>query len=163
MFRYRPTKWVGTCKSQDIISFIFNKFYRRTRGDVPIPSDRYRVQMRGNVVQLTLKQSQKDDTGHYALVATRVGQGFDKGSSKRIHLSVDETISEEGDPPVFLRRLTDLAVKVGTRTRFLVEIRSSTTPKVIHYVIITYLIVQRLICLNTSCVITLLRFTSSFC
>lgn len=103
----------------------------RIRGDVPIPSDRYRVQMRGNVVQLTLKQSQKDDTGHYALVATRVGQGFEKGSSKKIHLSVDEAISEEGDPPIFLRRLTDLAVKVGTRTRFLVEIRSSTTPKVI--------------------------------
>ncbi|CAK9803502.1 Muscle M-line assembly protein unc-89 [Anthophora plagiata] len=102
----------------------------RTRGDVSIPSDRYRVQMRGNVVQLTLKQSQKDDTGHYALVATRVGQGFDKGSSKKIHLSVDETISEEGDPPVFLRRLTDLVVKVGTRTRFLVEIRSSSTPKI---------------------------------
>ncbi|KOX71852.1 Muscle M-line assembly protein unc-89 [Melipona quadrifasciata] len=99
------------------------------RGDVPIPSDRYRVQMRGNVVQLTLKQTQKDDTGHYALVATRVGQGFDKGSSKKIHLSIDEP-SEEGDPPTFLRRLTDLAVKVGTRTRFLVEIRSSTTPMI---------------------------------
>lgn len=112
---------------------IFNDDFRsnyRIRGDAPIPSDRYRVQMRGNVVQLTLKQSQKDDTGHYALVATRVGQGFEKGSSKKIHLSVDEAISEEGDPPIFLRRLTDLAVKVGTRTRFLVEIRSSTTPKV---------------------------------
>ncbi|KOC67434.1 Muscle M-line assembly protein unc-89 [Habropoda laboriosa] len=104
--------------------------FELTRGDVSIPSDRYRVQMRGNVVQLTLKQSQKDDTGHYALMATRVGQGFDKGSSKKIHLSVDETISEEGDPPVFLRRLTDLVVKVGTRTRFLVEIRSSSTPKI---------------------------------
>ncbi|XP_076759010.1 myosin light chain kinase, smooth muscle-like [Xylocopa sonorina] len=104
--------------------------FELTRGEVPIPSDRYRVQMRGNVVQLTLKQSQKDDTGTYALVATRVGQGFDKGSSKKIHLSVDEQISEEGDPPVFLRRLTNLAVKVGTRTRFLVEIRSSTTPKI---------------------------------
>lgn len=109
--------------------------YCRLRGDVPIPSDRYRVQMRGNVVQLTLKQSQKDDTGHYALVATRVDQGFDKGSSKKIHLSIDEA-SEEGDPPVFLRRLTDLAVKVGTRTRFLVEIRSSTTPQVIIYIAI---------------------------
>lgn len=94
--------------------------------------------MRGNVVQLTLKQTQKDDTGHYALVATRVGQGFDKGSSKKIHLTVDEP-SEEGDPPTFLRRLTDLAVKVGTRTRFLVEIRSSTTPMVItSYIIIIY-------------------------
>lgn len=118
----------------------FNDY--RTRGDVPIQSDRYRIQMRGNVVQLTLKQSQKDDTGHYALVATRVGQGFDKGSSKRIHLSVDEPISEEGDPPVFLRRLTDLAVKVGTRTRFLVEIRSSTTPKVTTAIARNMLLIQ---------------------
>lgn len=116
---------------QWLFSIFNDDFWSRIRGDVPIPSDRYRVQMRGNVVQLTLKQSQKDDTGHYALVATRVGQGFEKGSSKKIHLSVDEAISEEGDPPIFLRRLTDLAVKVGTRTRFLVEIRSSTTPKVI--------------------------------
>ncbi|XP_026670518.1 titin homolog [Ceratina calcarata] len=112
-------------------SDIFDELrFELTRGDVPMPSDRYRIQMRGNVVQLTLKQSQKEDTGHYALVATRVGQGFDKGSSKKIHLNVDEVISEEGEPPVFLRRLTHLAVKVGTRTRFLVEIRSSTTPKV---------------------------------
>ncbi|KAG7197723.1 hypothetical protein KM043_013077 [Ampulex compressa] len=100
----------------------------RVRGDLPVPASRYRVQMRGNIVQLTLNQSQKTDTGHYALVATRVGQGVEKGS-KKIHLTVEEPVSEEGDPPTFLRRLTDLAVKVGTRTRFLVEIRSSTTPK----------------------------------
>ncbi|KAF7398367.1 hypothetical protein HZH66_006264 [Vespula vulgaris] len=102
----------------------------RIRGDRPMPSNRYRLQMRGNIVQLTLKQSQKDDTGQYALVATKIGQPFEKGSTRRIHLRVDEPSYEEGEPPIFLRRLTDLAVKVGTRTRFLVEIRSSTNPKV---------------------------------
>lgn len=104
--------------------------YFSIRGDRPMPSNRYRLQMRGNIVQLTLKQSQKDDTGQYALVATKIGQPFEKGSTRRIHLRVDEPSYEEGEPPIFLRRLTDLAVKVGTRTRFLVEIRSSTNPKV---------------------------------
>lgn len=105
-------------------------FHFSIRGDRPMPPNRYRLQMRGNIVQLTLKQSQKDDTGQYALVATRIGQPFEKGSTRRIHMRVDEPGYEEGEPPIFLRRLTDLAVKVGTRTRFLVEIRSSTNPKV---------------------------------
>lgn len=79
-------------------------------------------------MQLALKQTQKNDAGYYSLVATRLGQ--EKGASKKIHMSIDETSYEEGEPPIFLRRLSDLAVKVGTRTRFLVEIRSATTPKV---------------------------------
>lgn len=81
-------------------------------------------------MQLALKQTRKNDAGYYSLVATRLGQEKDKGAVKKIHVSIDEASYEEGDPPVFLRRLSDLAVKVGTRTRFLVEIRSVTTPKV---------------------------------
>ncbi|KAM0731548.1 Myosin light chain kinase, smooth muscle [Formica fusca] len=103
------------------------------RDGLPISSDRYRLSMRGNVVQLALKQSRKNDTGYYSLVATRLGQENDKGAVKKIHLSVSEASYEEGDPPIFLRRLSDLAVKVGTRTRFLIEIRSSTTPKISWY------------------------------
>lgn len=103
------------------------------RDGLPIPSDRYRLSMRGNVVQLALKQSRKNDAGYYSLVATRLGQENDKGAVKKIHLSISEASYEEGDPPIFLRRLSDLAVKVGTRTRFLVEIRSSTTPKISWY------------------------------
>ncbi|XP_011705986.1 PREDICTED: titin-like [Wasmannia auropunctata] len=103
------------------------------RDGLPISSDRYQLSMRGNIVQLALKQSRKNDTGYYSLVATRVGQENDKGALKKIHLSISESNYEEGDPPVFLRRLSDLAVKVGTRTRFLVEIRSSTTLKIIWY------------------------------
>lgn len=101
----------------------------RLRDGLPISSDRYRLSMRDNIVQLALKQTRKNDAGYYSLVATRLGQEKDK-ALKKIHLSVSEPSYEEGDPPIFLRRLSDLAVKVGTRTRFLVEIRSSTTLKV---------------------------------
>lgn len=47
----------------------------------------------------------------------------------RVEVSADEAPTGE-DPPTFLRRLQDLTVKVGTRTRFLVEIVSSTECKV---------------------------------
>ncbi|XP_067210466.1 uncharacterized protein [Linepithema humile] len=103
------------------------------RDGLPISSDRYRLSMRENIVQLALKQTRKNDAGYYSLVATRLGQEKDKGALKKIHLSVSEPSYEEGDPPIFLRRLSDLAVKVGTRTRFLVEIRSSTTLKISWY------------------------------
>lgn len=107
-----------------------------------MPSERYSVQPRGNVVQLTLKQSQKDDTGHYSLVAKKLTTNYSalsdsndisvQGVRKKIRMNIREASDdpEEGEPPIFVRRLTDLAVKVGTRTRFLVEIRSSSSPKV---------------------------------
>lgn len=37
------------------------------------------------------------------------------------------------NPPTFIRRLNDLAVKVGTRTRLLVEIRSASDVRVTWY------------------------------
>lgn len=88
-------------------------------------------------MQLTLKQTRQDDAGHYSLIAKRISQdGRQDKFARRIHLSVDESSSyEEGDPPVFVRRLSDLNVKVGTRTRFLVEIRSSTSPKVSIFIL----------------------------
>lgn len=50
-------------------------------------------------------------------------------SRLRLEVCADEAPTGE-DPPTFLRRLQDLTVKVGTRTRFLVEIVSSTECKV---------------------------------
>ncbi|OXU28408.1 hypothetical protein TSAR_000837, partial [Trichomalopsis sarcophagae] len=103
------------------------------RGEPPMPSDRFRVEARGNRVQLTLQHASRDDAGHYALIAKKLTHDNESERlfSRRIHMSVDEpSFTEEGDPPLFLRRLTDLTVKVGTRTRFLVEIRSATDPKV---------------------------------
>lgn len=122
-----------------ILSIFF--FLYRYRDDQPIPSHRYNVQTRGNIIQLTLKQSQQNDTGHYALVAKKLSTNnysLDDCDNKeivrkKIRMSVRTSSDnlEEGEPPVFVRRLTDLSVKVGTRTRFLVEIRSSSNPKVI--------------------------------
>ncbi|XP_015122953.1 uncharacterized protein LOC107045269 isoform X3 [Diachasma alloeum] len=37
---------------------------------------------------------------------------------------------QKSDPPTFIRKLSDLAVKIGTRTRFLVEIQSTSCTKV---------------------------------
>jgi len=81
--------------------------------------DRYRVSENNNTVLLNLHNVTRDDAGHYTLTAKNSA-----GEARRaIEIKVDGAGS---DAPVFLRRLTDLAVKVGTRTRFLVEIRSST-------------------------------------
>ena len=81
--------------------------------------DRYGVSENNNTVLLNLHNVTRDDAGHYTLTAKNSA-----GEARRaIEIKVDGAGS---DVPVFLRRLTDLAVKVGTRTRFLVEIRSSS-------------------------------------
>ncbi len=69
---------------------------------------------------------QREDAGVYKLYArTKTGDT----ARRDIELIVEDRSSGE-DPPIFLRRLSDLSVKVGTRTRLLVEIRSSTDVKV---------------------------------
>lgn len=85
--------------------------------------ERYRVSENNNTVLLNLHHATRDDAGHYSLIA--------KNSVGEARRSIEIKVEDAGsDVPVFLRRLTDLAVKVGTRTRFLVEIRSSSEVKV---------------------------------
>lgn len=85
--------------------------------------ERYRVSENNNTVLLNLHHVTRDDVGHYSLTAKNSA-----GEARRaIEIKVEDATS---DVPVFLRRLSDLAVKVGTRTRFLVEIRSSSEVKV---------------------------------
>ena len=83
---------------------------------------------------------QKEDAGHYTLYA-RSRQG--EVARKDVELIVEDRSSGD-DPPIFLRRLGDLSVKVGTRTRLLVEIRSSTDVKVkvhdIRHVVMYYML-----------------------
>lgn len=107
-------------------------YFFRYRGELPIPGNRYRIQTQGNLVQLTLKETKQDDAGHYSLVAKKISQNGNQSKfARRIHLRVDESSGfDEGDLPIFVRRLSDQSVKVGTRTRFLVEIQSTATPKV---------------------------------
>lgn len=81
--------------------------------------DRYGVSENNNTVLLNLHSVTRNDAGHYTLTAKNSA-----GEARRaIEIKVDGAGS---DVPVFLRRLSDLAVKVGTRTRFLVEIRCSS-------------------------------------
>lgn len=71
---------------------------------------------------------QREDAGHYTLFAKAKTGTITR---KDIELIVDEKMFEDrssgDDPPTFVRRLTDLSVKVGTRTRLLVEIRSNSS------------------------------------
>lgn len=99
----------------------------RSRDDIPIVNnDRFRITQTSKAVQLAIEHVQKDDTGYYTLYArTKSGETL----RKDVEL-IAEDRSVGSDPPVFLRRLGDLSVKVGTRTRLLVEIRSSTELKV---------------------------------
>ncbi|XP_046388866.1 titin homolog [Ischnura elegans] len=105
------------------------------------PVDRYRIAENNNVISLTLHHVTCDDAGVYTLVAKGEPAGEDLRSAP-MELSVldvddDEdaasgvtSTTEKGEKPTFLRTLSDLAVKVGTRTRFLVEIRSASELKV---------------------------------
>ncbi|KAG8223458.1 hypothetical protein J437_LFUL001951 [Ladona fulva] len=105
------------------------------------PVDRYRIAENNNVISLTLHHVTCDDAGVYTLVAKGEPGGEDLRSTP-MELSVLDTEEDEedgasgvasgmdkGEKPVFLRTLSDLAVKVGTRTRFLVEIRSPSELK----------------------------------
>ncbi|KAJ4429617.1 hypothetical protein ANN_21818 [Periplaneta americana] len=92
------------------------------RGEQELVGERYRVSENNNTVLLSLQHVTRDDVGQYSLTAKNAA-----GEARRnIELKVEDA---GGDVPVFLRRLCDLAVKVGTRTRFLVEIRSSSEAK----------------------------------
>lgn len=103
----------------------------RNRDDLPIEkSERFRIAQSKNAIQLALDHVQREDAGHYTLFAkTKTG----KTSRKDVELVVEDRSSGD-DPPTFVRRLTDLSVKVGTRTRLLVEIRSSSQNKVMRYI-----------------------------
>ncbi|XP_039953222.1 LOW QUALITY PROTEIN: uncharacterized protein LOC120770115 [Bactrocera tryoni] len=105
-------------------------YRRRSRGELPIAnSDRLRITQTSTAVQLAVEHVQREDAGHYTLIARTKGNDVIR---KDVELIVEDRSTGE-DPPVFLRRLVDLSVKVGTRTRLLVEIRSSTDVKLTWY------------------------------
>ena len=117
---------VGFSSASD--QFLDFKCIYRSHNDLPIePSERYHFTQTKTAVQLALEHVQREDAGHYTLFARSKNGGV---SEKKVDLVIEDR-STGDDPPVFLRRLSDLSVKVGTRTRLLVEIRSSTNIKVI--------------------------------
>ncbi|XP_065350381.1 titin homolog isoform X16 [Cloeon dipterum] len=101
-----------------------------SRGSEDLASDdRYQLAENNNLVQLAVQRARTDDTGFYSLLAKNAaGQ-----ASATLELKVDSPTSAkrrrgdgDGPPPQFLRSLNDLAVKVGTRTRLLVEVRGAS-------------------------------------
>lgn len=96
----------------------------RSKDGSQLTSSDLRIQQRtsGNTVQLALDNVQKQDAGIYTINA-RSSAG---STSRDLELRIGTVQGDEDEPPAFLRRLNDLSVKVGTRTRFLVEIKSST-------------------------------------
>nr|CAD7199640.1 unnamed protein product [Timema douglasi] len=97
-----------------------------TRGEQELLGDRYRVSENNNTVHLSLHHVTREDGGVYTLVAKNAA-----GEARRaVKLLVAEAGGGGEEVPTFVRRLTDLAVKVGTRTRFLAEIRCAADVKV---------------------------------
>lgn len=94
----------------------------RSKDGAPLtPSPRHRLLVTANPVQLVLNDVSSSDAGVYAATA-RSPAGA--SATRAIELRVGDR--GDGGPPAFLRRLADTAAKVGTRTRFLVEIGSGT-------------------------------------
>ncbi|XP_032306040.1 nesprin-1 isoform X13 [Drosophila ananassae] len=117
------------CAEEDEPDLLPFKF-EWTRNEIPIEnSDRFRITATSNAVQLAVEHVQREDAGHYTLFARTKRQDVVR---RHVELIVEDRSAGE-DPPVFLRRLADLSVKVGTRTRLLAEIRSSTDLKLTWY------------------------------
>lgn len=113
-------------KNYDRSQFVLFLFFRK-HDDLPLEKDeRIRITENANAIQLAIQHVQRDDGGHYTLYARSKNGDV---ARKDIELIVEDRSSGE-DPPLFVRRLCDLSVKVGTRTRLLVEIRSGTEVKV---------------------------------
>lgn len=95
-------------------------FFRSKDGAPLVPDQRRKLKITANIVQLSLENVEKSDAGLYKVMANSP-----LGSTSRdVELRVRDFIDDDSEPPAFLRRLNDLSVKVGTRNRFLVEIRS---------------------------------------
>ncbi|XP_046976837.1 titin-like isoform X2 [Vanessa cardui] len=106
-----------------------SSIYNRSRAGAKL-DDRFSKSDDAGGVRLTITAARTGDSGVYTLQASNAAG---KDSTRvRLEVSPDEMPTGD-DPPTFLRRLQDLTVKVGTRTRFLVEIVSSTECRVTWY------------------------------
>ncbi|OWR50433.1 Stretchin-Mlck isoform A [Danaus plexippus plexippus] len=93
-------------------------------------NERFTTLQSAGGVRLSITAARSGDSGVYTLQASNAA-GKDT-TRVRVEVSPDEMPTGD-NPPTFLRRLQDLTVKVGTRTRFLVEIVSATECRVTWY------------------------------
>uniref|UniRef100_A0A1B0D294 Uncharacterized protein n=2 Tax=Phlebotomus papatasi TaxID=29031 RepID=A0A1B0D294_PHLPP len=120
----------GTNGKSGAISSGSSIYRKRKRDDLALgEGGRIRMTESKNAIQLAIEHVQREDAGLYTLYARSKNGDL---ARKDIELVVEDRSSGE-DPPMFVKRLSDISVKVGTRTRLLVEIRSSTDVKVTWY------------------------------
>ncbi|KAK6628845.1 hypothetical protein RUM43_002661 [Polyplax serrata] len=100
----------------------------RIKGNRQLVGERYNAGENNNTVYLNIRGLTRDDEGEYTVTAKNLAGE----SQSAVQLRINDN-SEDDETPIFLRKLNDLSVKVGTRTRFLVEIRSSSDLKVVWY------------------------------
>ncbi|GJQ76796.1 hypothetical protein Trydic_g15005, partial [Trypoxylus dichotomus] len=93
------------------------------------PDDRRQLLTDKNSAQLVIDNLQKRDSGIYSASARSPGGN----ASRELELRVTADGADENGPPAFLRRLNDRSVKIGTRTRFLVETKSSPPETISWY------------------------------
>lgn len=99
----------------------------RSKDDAPLtPTPRQRSNVTDNTVQLVLDDIRKSDAGIYTVSARSPAGTSTRTLELRVTSAGTVAGASEDEPPAFLRRLNDLSAKVGTRTRFLVEIRSGS-------------------------------------
>lgn len=99
--------------------------FHRIKGNRQLVGERYNAGENNNTVYLNIRGLTRDDEGEYTVTAKNLAGE----SQSAVQLRINDN-SEDDETPIFLRKLNDLSVKVGTRTRFLVEIRSSSDLKV---------------------------------
>lgn len=100
-------------------------FHYRTRNNQrSLSSDRFKPYYTRNKSSLAIRQLSSEDAGNYS-VESEDSYGTSRLAS--IDLNVEKRIPKV---PIFLKRLHDVPVKIGSRARFLVEIDSVQPLKV---------------------------------
>lgn len=97
-------------------------FIFRGYEDTHLPGPRYIQHISGSNAHLTIENIKRNDLGLF-MMSTRTP--VEKLTGKSTVSNSDLNSATDDEPPMFVRRLSDFSVKVGTKTRFLVEIRST--------------------------------------
>lgn len=99
-------------------------FFRSRGGQRALTNDRFRPYRSS----LVIRQLTSDDAGQYSAESE---DSYGTNMLASIDLNVQK---RKPEVPVFLRRLNDISMKIGSRARFLVEIESIPPLKVIFCV-----------------------------
>lgn len=107
-----------------MLKFIKNYPFR-LNNNINEPVKHIRISSSTSAVHLAVDHVQCADAGRYTLYAHSKSADDSQIIKPDLELRVVDRATGM-DPPNFVRRLSDLSVKVGTRTRLLVEIKSAT-------------------------------------